>query len=429
MSAIEAVGAREILDSRGNPTVEVEVLLEDGTVARAAVPSGASTGAFEAYELRDDDKDRYLGKGVLKAVDAVLDVLGPAIEGFEASDQRLIDAELKDADGTDNKSKLGANAILGVSLAVAKAAADSADLPLFRYLGGPNAHTLPVPLMNIINGGAHADNGIDVQEFMVLPIGAESFSEGLRWGAETYHALKGAAEEERLRDRPRRRGRLRPRPRDRPRGARLHPRGDPRRPASSPARDIALGLDVAATEFFEDGVVPLRGQVATRGRAHRRTTRASSRTTRSSRSRTRSPRTTGTATSHLTEPLGNEGADRRRRPVRHQPGAPREGHRRSASPTRSSSRSTRSARSPRPSTPSRWRSAPATPRSCPTAPARPRTRRSPTSRSRRMPARSRPEPRPARSASPSTTSCSASRRSSATPRSTRDARRSPRFAV
>src|SRR5688572_21893015 len=191
MSAIEAVGAREILDSRGNPTIEVEVLLDDGTVARAAVPSGASTGAFEAYELRDGDKDRYLGKGVLKAVDAVLDVLGPAIEGFEASDQRLIDAELKDADGTDNKSKLGANAILGVSLAVAKAAADSADLPLFRYLGGANAHTLPVPLMNIINGGAHADNGIDVQEFMVLPIGAESFSEALRWGVETYHALKG----------------------------------------------------------------------------------------------------------------------------------------------------------------------------------------------------------------------------------------------
>src|SRR5690349_12209694 len=190
MSAIEAVGAREILDSRGNPTVEVEVLLEDGTVSRAAVPSGASTGAFEAYELRDGDKGRYLGKGVLKAVDAVLDVLGPAIEGFEASDQRLVDAELIAADGTDNKSKLGANAILGVSLAVAKAAADSADLPLFRYLGGPNAHTLPVPMMNIINGGAHADNGLDAQEIMILPIGAPSFREGLRWGTEVYHALK-----------------------------------------------------------------------------------------------------------------------------------------------------------------------------------------------------------------------------------------------
>jgi len=191
MAAIEAVGAREILDSRGNPTVEVEVLLDDGTVSRAAVPSGASTGAFEAYELRDGDAQRYLGKGVQKAVDAVIDVLGPAIEGLEASDQRLIDGELRAVDGTENKSKLGANAILGVSLAVAKAAADSADLPLFRYLGGPNAHVLPVPMMNVINGGAHADTGVDVQEFMILPIGAESFTEALRWGAETYHALKG----------------------------------------------------------------------------------------------------------------------------------------------------------------------------------------------------------------------------------------------
>ena len=180
MAEIEAVGAREILDSRGNPTVEVEVLLEDGTVSRAAVPSGASTGAFEAYELRDGDKGRYLGKGVQKAVDAVLDVLGPAIEGFEAADQRLIDAELINVDGTENKKRVGANAILGVSLAVAKAAADSADLPLFRYVGGPNAHTLPVPLLNIINGGSHADNDIDVQEFMIVPLGAESFSEALR---------------------------------------------------------------------------------------------------------------------------------------------------------------------------------------------------------------------------------------------------------
>ena len=258
MSAIEAVGAREILDSRGNPTVEVEVLLDDGTVSRAAVPSGASTGAFEAYELRDGDKNRYLGKGVLKAVGSVLDVLGPAVEGFEASDQRLVDAELIAADGTDNKSKLGANAILGVSLAVAKAAADSADLPLFRYLGGPNAHILPVPLMNIINGGAHADNGIDVQEFMILPIGAETFAEALRWGAETYHALK----------------------------ADLHKKGFSTglgdeggfAPDLKSARealdfivesigqagftvgtDIALGMDVASTEFFRDGVYHYEG--------------------------------------------------------------------------------------------------------------------------------------------------------------------------
>ncbi len=184
MALIEAVGAREILDSRGNPTVEVEVLLDDGIVQRAAVPpSGASTGAFEAYELRDGDKSRYGGKGVLKAVEAVIDELGPAVEGVEASEQRIIDEILIDVDGTDNKSRVGANAILGVSLAVAKAAADSADLPLFRYLGGPNAHLLPVPLFNVINGGSHADNGIDMQEFFLAPIGADTFSDALRWGA------------------------------------------------------------------------------------------------------------------------------------------------------------------------------------------------------------------------------------------------------
>jgi len=190
VARIEAVGAREILDSRGNPTVEVEVLLDDETLCRAAVPSGASTGAFEAYELRDGDPARYQGKGVQKAVDAVFDEIGPVVVGLDADDQRLIDAAMIEADGTENKSRLGANAILGVSLAVAKAAAQSADLSLFRYLGGPNAHTLPVPMMNIINGGAHADNAVDIQEFMILPIGADSFSDALRWGAETYHSLK-----------------------------------------------------------------------------------------------------------------------------------------------------------------------------------------------------------------------------------------------
>jgi len=189
VASIEAVGAREILDSRGNPTVEVEVALDDGTFARAAVPSGASTGAFEAVELRDGDA-RYGGKGVLKAVAAVLDDIGPELLGFEASEQRLLDAALIDLDGTPAKSKFGANAILGVSLAVAKAAAASADLPLFRYLGGPNAHLLPVPMMNILNGGAHADSNVDVQEFMIAPIGASTFAEALRQGAEVYHALK-----------------------------------------------------------------------------------------------------------------------------------------------------------------------------------------------------------------------------------------------
>lgn len=197
MPIIEQVAAREILDSRGNPTVEVEVALIDGTFARAAVPSGASTGEHEAVELRDGGS-RYGGKGVQKAVEAVLDQIAPAVIGLSADDQRLIDQTLLDLDGTADKSRLGANAILGVSLAVAKAAADSAGLPLFRYLGGPNAHILPVPMFNILNGGAHADTGVDVQEFMVAPIGAPNFKEALRWGAEVYHALKAVLKKQGL---------------------------------------------------------------------------------------------------------------------------------------------------------------------------------------------------------------------------------------
>jgi enolase len=189
VASIEAVGAREILDSRGNPTVEVEVLLDDGAFGRAAVPSGASTGQFEAVELRDGG-DRYLGKGVQKAVDAVIQKIGPAIEGLDADDQRIVDQTMNQLDGTPNKADLGANAILGASLAVAKAAAESAGLPLYRYVGGPNAHLLPVPMMNILNGGAHADSNVDVQEFMIAPIGAATFAEALRTGAEVYHALK-----------------------------------------------------------------------------------------------------------------------------------------------------------------------------------------------------------------------------------------------
>ena len=189
MSIIAAVGAREILDSRGNPTVEVEVLLEDGAFGRAAVPSGASTGAFEAVELRDGGK-RDLGKGVQKAVSGVVDTISGAIIGLDADDQRLVDQTMLDLDGTANKAKLGANAILGASLATAKAAAESAGLPLFRYVGGPNAHLLPVPMMNILNGGAHADSNVDVQEFMIAPIGAPTFREALQQGAEVYHALK-----------------------------------------------------------------------------------------------------------------------------------------------------------------------------------------------------------------------------------------------
>jgi enolase len=259
VALIEAVDAREILDSRGNPTVEVEVLLDDGTVSRAAVPSGASTGAFEAYELRDGDKERYLGKGVRQAVDAVIDELGPEVEDLDASDQRIIDSVLNAADGTENKERLGANAILGVSLAVAKAAAHSAGLPLFRYLGGPNAHTLPVPLMNIINGGSHADNDVDIQEFMIVPIGAETFSEGLRWGVETYHSLKALLKSQGLATGLGDEGGFAPNlPSNR---AALDLIVEAIRNAGyEPGRDIALALDVAATEFFKDGSYHFEGK-------------------------------------------------------------------------------------------------------------------------------------------------------------------------
>ena len=256
MALIEAVGAREILDSRGNPTVEVEVLLDDGIVQRAAVPSGASTGAFEAYELRDGDKSRYGGKGVLKAVEAVIDELDPAIEGVEASEQRIIDEILIEVDGTDNKSRVGANAILGVSLAVAKAAADSADLPLFRYLGGPNAHLLPVPLFNVINGGSHADNGIDMQEFFLAPIGADSFSEALRWGTEVYHVLKGELKAAGFATGLGDEGGFAPDLPSNREGLEFLVKAI-EKAGFTPGTDIALGLDAAATEFFNDGVYRL----------------------------------------------------------------------------------------------------------------------------------------------------------------------------
>lgn len=259
MTFIDAVIAREILDSRGNPTVEVEIGLTDGTVSRAAVPSGASTGAFEAYELRDGDAKRYLGKGVSKAVNAVFDELGPAIEDFAADDQRLIDSALIECDGTPNKERLGANAILGVSLAVAKAAAKSAGLPLYRYVGGPNAHVLPVPLMNIINGGAHADTGVDIQEFMAVPLGAESFSDALRWGAETYHALKSLLKKKGLNTALGDEGGFAP---DLPSNAiALDLILEAVQLAGfTPGKDIALALDVASTEFFADGKYSFEGQ-------------------------------------------------------------------------------------------------------------------------------------------------------------------------
>ena len=257
MAIIDLVHALEILDSRGNPTVEVEVVLDDGSSARAAVPSGASTGAFEAVELRDGEK-RYLGKGVEKAVAFVNDEIAPAVSGFDAQDQRLIDQEMIDLDGTKNKARLGANAILGVSLAAARAAAESADLSFFRYIGGPTAHTLPVPMMNILNGGAHADTNVDIQEFMVAPIGAESFRESLRWGAEVYHALKAVLKKRGLATSIGDEGGFAPNL-DSNRAALDLILEAISNAGFKAGKEIALAMDVAATEFHEGGKYEFEG--------------------------------------------------------------------------------------------------------------------------------------------------------------------------
>jgi enolase len=257
VALIEAIHAREILDSRGNPTVEVEVVLEDGSSARAGVPSGASTGAFEAVELRDGGK-RYLGKGVEKAVNYVNDELAPAICGFDAQDQRLVDQEMLDLDGTQNKGRLGANAILGVSLATARAAAESADLSFFRYIGGPTAHTLPVPMMNILNGGAHADTNVDIQEFMVAPIGAESFKESLRWGAEIYHSLKSVLKKRGLATSIGDEGGFAPNLESNRAALDLILEAV-EAAGFKPGKEIALAMDVAATEFHDGGKYSFEG--------------------------------------------------------------------------------------------------------------------------------------------------------------------------
>ena len=262
MAEIIAANAREILDSRGNPTVEVEVLLEDGVVGRAGVPSGASTGEFEAVELRDSDPERYLGKGVQQAVDAVLDDLNNAIAGFEAEEQRLIDQAMIDTDGTDNKSRVGANAILGVSLAVARAAAQSADLPLYRYLGGPNAHIMPVPMMNILNGGSHADSNVDIQEFMIAPIGAASFREALQWGTEVYHALKAVLKDRGLSTGLGDEGGFAPNLESNSEALDLIIEAI-EKAGRKPGKDIALALDVASSEFFKDGAYQFEGEKKT----------------------------------------------------------------------------------------------------------------------------------------------------------------------
>src|SRR5215813_7363189 len=263
VASIEAIHARQILDSRGNPTLEVEVALDDGTVGRAGVPSGASTGAFEAVELRDGGSE-YGGKGVTRAVQGVIDEIQPELLGHEADDQRLVDQALIDLDRTPDKSRLGANAIVGVSMAVARAAADSSGLPLFRYLGGPNAHLLPVPMMNILNGGAHADNNVDIQEFMIAPVGAATFGEAVRWGAETYHALKSVIKQHGLSTGVGDEGGFAP--------DLAHNRAALDliveaigKAGLRPGRDIALAIDAAATEFGKDGSYTFEGQARTAG--------------------------------------------------------------------------------------------------------------------------------------------------------------------
>jgi enolase len=258
LASIEAVHARQILDSRGNPTVEVEVVLDDGSAGRAGVPSGASTGAFEAVELRDGGAE-YGGKAVTRAVDGVVDEIQPELLGYEADDQRLVDQALIDLDRTPDKSRLGANAIVGVSMAVARAAAESAGLQLFRYLGGPNAHVLPVPMMNILNGGAHADSNVDIQEFMIAPIGAPTFAEAVRWGAETYHALKSVLKQHGLNTGVGDEGGFAP-DLEHNRAALdliIEAIG---KAGYTPGRDIALAIDAAATEFYHDGAYQFEGK-------------------------------------------------------------------------------------------------------------------------------------------------------------------------
>ena len=261
MAIIEALGAREILDSRGNPTVEVEIALEDGTQARAAVPSGASTGAFEAAELRDGGS-RYGGKGVDKAVAFVLDEISLEVIGLDAQDQRLVDDVMIQLDGTPNKSRLGANAILGVSLAVAKAAAESADLSLFKYVGGSNAHVLPVPMMNILNGGAHADTNVDIQEFMVAPIGAPTFKESIRWGAEIYHALKSVLKKRGLATSVGDEGGFAPNLESNRAALDLIMEAISLS-GLKPGQDVALAMDVAANSFFTSSGYLFEGSTKT----------------------------------------------------------------------------------------------------------------------------------------------------------------------
>jgi enolase len=259
MSGIDAIVGREILDSRGNPTVEVDVILESGAMGRAAVPSGASTGIYEALELRDGDMGRYLGKGVQKAVDNINNIIGPELEGYDSTDQRFIDMTMLELDGTENKSKLGANAILGVSLAVAKAAANHLDLPLYRYVGGTNAHVLPVPMMNILNGGAHADNNVDIQEFMAMPVGAKSFKHALQMGAEVFHSLKKVLKAKKLNTAVGDEGGFAPDLSSNEEAIRMIVMAI-EEAGYVPGTDVFIALDPASSEFYKDGKYVLEGE-------------------------------------------------------------------------------------------------------------------------------------------------------------------------
>ena len=330
VASIEAIHARQILDSRGNPTLEVEVALDDGTVARAGVPSGASTGAFEAVELRDGGSE-YGGKGVARAVQNVIDDIQPELLGHEVDDQRLIDQAMIDLDRTPDKSRLGANAIVGVSMAVARAGADSSGLPLFRYLGGPNAHVLPVPMMNILNGGAHADNNVDIQEFMITPVGAATFSEALRWGAEVYQALKSVIRQRGLSTGIGDEGGFAP-DLEHNRAALDLIVEAIGKAGFSPGADVALAIDAAASEFYSDGAYNFEGKPQTAAEMaaiyadwvdaypHRVAGGPAGRGG------------LGRLAAADREHRG-PGPGRRRRPVRHQPGADPPRHRRPAPPT------------------------------------------------------------------------------------------------
>lgn len=389
MSAIIDIIGREVLDSRGNPTVEAEVWLESGAVGRAAVPSGASTGVREAIELRDKDPKRYCGKGVLNAVANVSGEIADALLGLESTDQAYIDRTMINLDGTDNKGRLGANAILAVSMAVARASAEEAGMPLYRYFGGMGALQMPVPMMNVINGGAHANNNLDLQEFMIIPVGAPTFREALRYGAETFHALKKIINGRGMSTAVGDEGGFAPKCESHEEAIELILEAI-RAAGYEPGKDIAIGLDCASSEFFEEGRYVMKKSSGASLTAEEwiDVLKAGATSTRSSRSKTAWPKATGKAGPSSRRRSANACSSSATTSSSRTPRSSRKALKR-ASRTRSSSRSTRSAPSRKPSKPSKRPSARATPPSFRTARAKPKTARSPTSPSASTPVRSR----------------------------------------